>query len=118
YNAAGDAWFLDWGDSLGYNINVGAGGSGSIEVRGVFKVVGADPGSTVPLLLETYVSGDTHTISAIDGCDGSDLQYDDLFLAGVQVATHTWRTHGIGYPGTCNSTFQMVYDVPVNVIAG
>src|SRR5206468_817804 len=35
----GDAWFLNWGDSLGYNINFGGGGSGSMEVRGVFKVL-------------------------------------------------------------------------------
>jgi hypothetical protein len=59
-----------------------------------------------------------HTLSAVDGCDGSDFQYDNLFLASVQVAGHSWLTHGIGYPIGCNNSFQMVYNVPVNVIVG
>jgi hypothetical protein len=114
----GDAWFLNWGDSLGYDISHGGfGGIGSLEVRGVFKVLGANPGSTVPFGLETQASGDLRTLSGIDGC-GRDLQYDDLFLAGAKVAAHTWRTQGGGYPDFCASSFQVVYAVPVQVIAG
>lgn len=116
---SGDAWFLNWGDSLGYNIGFGGGGGGFMEVRGVFKVLGPDPGSTVPFRLETHASGNLQTISAQDGCGaGNGNQYDDLFLAGVQVATHSWTVQGIGYPSPCNSTFDIVYDVPVSVAAG
>src|SRR5262249_6543845 len=97
----GAAWFLDWGDSLGYNMGFGFGGVGGgfMEVRGVFKVLGLDPGSAVPFRLETHASGTMSTISGIDACGGgTGSQYDDLFVAGVRVATHSWTTQGIGYP--------------------
>src|SRR6266581_1713645 len=57
-NGYGDVWFLDWGDSLGYNLNFGGGGGGYKHVLGAFTVLGADPGSTVSFRLETHVSGD------------------------------------------------------------
>lgn len=115
---SGDAWFLDWGDSLGFDIHWSGGGGGQMDVRGDFKVLGADSGTTVPFRLEAHVRGDMYTINAMDACFG-DRQFDDLFVGGVQVASHSWTTHDAGGgSGNCTNTFQVVYDVSVNAIAG
>lgn len=109
----GDVWFLDWGDSLGFEILPWFVCRGSAQVRGTFQVLGPSAGSLVALQLEMHVRGDMNTAGSF-GCN--DRETARLLVNNGVIAERTW--FGTGDDTYCSKTFQEVLSASVNVTAG